>query len=87
MRELLGAIVILLAVAFGVDAITLKAYNGNVDFDHMSHRKNFGCADCHEGPPRYTERTKESAHKLCFGCHKKMGAGPVVHCSDCHKSP
>ena len=87
MRELLGAVAILLSVAFAADAINLKAYNGNVDFDHMAHRKNFGCTDCHEGPPRHFEMTKESAHKLCLGCHKKAGAGPVVHCSDCHKAP
>jgi len=86
MRELLGAVAVLLTFAFTASAINLKAYNGNIEFDHMGHRKNFACTDCHEGPPRHFEMTKESAHKLCLGCHKKVGAGPLVHCSECHKA-
>jgi hypothetical protein len=86
MREILGAVAVLLTFALTANAINLKAYNGNIEFDHMGHRKNFACTDCHEGPPRHFEMTKESAHKLCLGCHKKVGAGPLVHCSDCHKA-
>ncbi len=86
MREILGAVAVLLTFTFTANAINLKAYNGNIEFDHMGHRKNFACTDCHEGPPRHFDMTKESAHKLCLGCHKKVGAGPLAHCSDCHKA-
>ena len=37
MRELLGAVAVLLTFAFTASAINLKAYNGNIEFDHMEH--------------------------------------------------
>jgi hypothetical protein len=66
-------------------ANTIRAYNGNIPFDHKMHRSLFKCADCHEGAPRYFELNKQTGHKLCIGCHKKQGAGPAVNCSGCHK--
>ncbi|ACM20323.2 cytochrome c, 3 heme-binding sites [Geotalea daltonii FRC-32] len=66
-------------------AYTFKAYNGDITFDHVNHRRNFTCGDCHNGPPRFIELDHDSAHKLCLGCHRKLGVGPLQHCSDCHK--
>lgn len=66
-------------------AFTYKAYNGDVPFDHRLHRNLFKCADCHEGPPQYFDLDHDSAHKLCLGCHKRVGKGPFKNCSGCHK--
>lgn len=62
----------------------LKAYNGDVDFNHSKHMGMYECKNCHEGAPRAFGITKETAHPLCIGCHKKEGMGPTRHCSECH---
>lgn len=62
----------------------LKAKNGNVTFNHKSHAK-VDCKTCHtKGEPGKMELDKDSAHKLCMGCHKEKGAGPTK-CGECHK--
>lgn len=66
------------------EAKVFKAYNGDVDFNHSKHMGLYPCKDCHEGPPRSFGLDKQSAHKLCIGCHKKEGAGPTNRCSQCH---
>ena len=86
MKKTMVMMIMVLACAAAAEAAyTFKAYNGDVTFDHVGHRKNFTCSDCHNGPPKFIELDHDSAHKLCLGCHKKMGMGPLRHCSDCHK--
>lgn len=70
------------ACAYGMK---FQAYNGDVEFDHRFHRLKFDCKDCHDGPPQHFELDHESGHKLCIGCHRREKAGPIKHCSDCHK--
>lgn len=77
---------LLLGVAVTAEALTMRAYNGDVNFDHTVHKKMFACKDCHPGgAPRRMELDKAAAHKLCFDCHIASKAGPVKNCSDCHK--
>lgn len=75
----------LLLLAGTANAKILKAYNGDVNFDHSKHMGMYECKNCHEGAPRAFGINKEIAHKLCIGCHKKEGSGPTRHCSECHK--
>lgn len=84
MRTAAPILMIILAASTAWGAV-IKAYNGNVPFDHKMHRSLFKCSECHEGSPRYLELDKQSAHKLCIGCHKREKRGPSVHCSDCHR--
>jgi Cytochrome c7 and related cytochrome c len=83
-KYIIAAVLVICAASVG-SANTIRAYNGNIPFDHKAHRSMFKCADCHDGAPRYFELNKQSGHKLCIGCHKKQGAGPAVNCSGCHK--
>lgn len=85
MKKYIAAIFLLACTASLASANIIKAYNGDIPFDHKAHRSMFKCADCHEGAPRYVELNKQSGHKLCIGCHKKQGAGPAVNCSGCHR--
>ncbi|ABQ25504.1 hypothetical protein [Geotalea uraniireducens] len=86
MKKTILLLLIILSYAFVAQAAyVFKAYNGDVTFNHIEHRRNFTCGDCHNGPPRFIELDHDSAHKLCLGCHKKLGAGPLRHCGDCHK--
>jgi hypothetical protein len=63
---------------------TLEAKNGNVTFNHKSHAA-VECKTCHtSGTPGKMDLDKDSAHKLCKGCHESKGAGPTK-CGDCHK--
>ena len=84
-KYLLTLALVASSVSIASAANVIKAYNGNIPFDHKAHRAMFKCADCHEGSPRYIELNKQSGHKLCIGCHKKQGAGPSVNCSGCHR--
>jgi hypothetical protein len=84
MKKLVLAGALILALAPLAEGKILKAYNGDVDFDHSKHMGMFECKSCHDGPPKPFGINKEIAHKLCIGCHKKEGAGPVRHCSECH---
>lgn len=85
MKIVYCCLLLLLGLTTIASANVIKAYNGNIPFDHKMHRSMFKCSDCHEGAPRYFELNKQSGHKLCIGCHKKQGAGPSVNCSGCHK--
>jgi hypothetical protein len=78
-------LLILLLLPLLAMAFTYPAYNGEVEFDHVWHRKNFVCGDCHDGPPRKMNLEHDSAHKFCMGCHRKLYSGPLQHCNDCHK--
>lgn len=67
------------------DSVTLEAKNGNVTFSHKGHSEKMECAACHgAGEPAKLELDKDSAHKLCTGCHKEKAAGPTK-CGECHK--
>lgn len=65
--------------------MTLAAKNGEVSFNHKAHAADMGCVTCHGGgTPGKVALTKDSAHKLCKGCHEERKAGPVK-CLECHK--
>ena len=86
MKRLAGAALLCLLGAGAAGAAILKAYNGDVTFDHGLHMKSFECKECHEGGVTgKMGLNKEKAHKICLGCHKKVGAGPLKHCAECHK--
>ena len=84
MNRLIAALIMTLVLAATGEAKIFKAYNGDVNFNHSKHMGMYPCAECHEGPPRPFGIDKAKAHKLCLGCHKKEGAGPLRHCSECH---
>ena len=85
MKRLVLALLFLLNLATVAQGKIFKAYNGNVYFDHSKHMGMFECKNCHDGPPRpFPVMNKAVAHKLCIGCHKEQGTGPVRHCSECH---
>ncbi|GAB4302980.1 MAG: hypothetical protein Fur0034_18350 [Desulfuromonadia bacterium] len=85
MRQIALILIFLATITTTASAVVIRAYNGNIPFDHKMHRSIFKCDSCHEGPPRYIELDKQKAHKLCIGCHKREKRGPSTHCSDCHK--
>lgn len=72
--------------------VVLPAKPGNVTFNHSKHISQPGvkCTNCHatmaggdiEGFGKTVN--KDTAHKLCWSCHKKEGKGPQK-CGDCHK--
>ncbi len=65
--------------------VTYKASYGLVTFDHAGHAGRLECSACHPtAPPVKIALDKESAHKLCKGCHQEKGAGPT-QCTGCHK--
>ena len=70
MKKLAITLVTLLAGATLAQGKILKAYNGDIDFDHSLHMGLFPCKECHEGAPRPFGINKQSGHKLCLGCHK-----------------
>jgi predicted CXXCH cytochrome family protein len=83
----LGYALLLTTLAVSLsEAKIFKAYNGDIDFNHSKHMGMYPCTECHEGPPRPFPGgiDKAKAHKLCLGCHKKEGAGPLRHCGECH---
>ncbi len=64
----------------------LPAKNGDVTFNHASH-KDVKCETCHEGGKggKLTLDQKK-AHGLCVECHKKEAkASAPTKCPDCHK--
>ncbi|KAF0221442.1 MAG: hypothetical protein FD174_580 [Geobacteraceae bacterium] len=75
-----------LGTAQAADDITLPAKNGNVTFTHKKHQESLkDCKVCHgEGTPGKLTLDKDSAHKLCKGCHETKKAGPT-RCGECHK--
>ena len=71
--------------AFAADVIDLPAKNGNVKFNHKAHGAQ-GCTKCHADAKggKIEGFAKDSAHKLCKGCHEEMKKGPTK-CGECHK--
>jgi opacity protein-like surface antigen len=88
MQKLLcAALLVTLAApsALATDIVTFKAKNGNVTFNHGKHSEQFACKACHEKtPPGKMALSKETAHKLCQGCHQTKGRGPT-QCGQCHR--
>jgi Cytochrome c7 and related cytochrome c len=84
MKRVIFALLLTVITASLTNAKIFKAYNGDIDFNHSKHMGLYPCTECHEGPPRQFGLNKEKAHKLCLGCHKKEGAGPLRHCGECH---
>jgi predicted CXXCH cytochrome family protein len=72
--------------ALAADTITLPAKNGDITFNHKKHQDTLkDCKACHEKAPGKIEGFgKDSAHKLCKGCHEEKKAGPTK-CGECHK--
>jgi hypothetical protein len=65
--------------------VVFQTKMGDVTFPHQSHSERIECKVCHgEGTPGKFPLDKDSAHKLCRGCHEEKGAGPTK-CPDCHK--
>jgi predicted CXXCH cytochrome family protein len=70
--------------AHGPETIVLTAKNGNVTFSHAKHAARVECSTCHgPGTPGAIGLDRDSAHKLCRGCHEEQKAGPVK-CAECH---
>lgn len=84
MKRVIYALFLTVIMVSLAEAKIFKAYNGDVDFNHSKHMGLYPCTECHEGAPRPFGINKEKAHKLCLGCHKKEGAGPLRHCGECH---
>ena len=73
------------SVAVAGDTRTVQSITGNVTFNHKVHGETAGCKACHtEATPAKLTLNKDSAHKLCKGCHDTKKAGPTK-CFDCHK--
>ncbi len=88
MKKLLAIVLMVLfvaSVAVAVEMVTMKAKTGDVTFNHKVHGEKNECKTCHgEGTPGKLTLGKDSAHKLCKGCHDTKKAGPTK-CFDCHK--
>lgn len=68
----------------GPGKVVYPASLGKVTFDHASHARRGECGACHDSkPPKKIALTKDTAHRLCKGCHEKQAAGPVK-CTACH---
>jgi DnaJ-class molecular chaperone len=63
----------------------LAAKQGNVTFNHTSH-KEVACEKCHGAgePKALGKMEKDKAHALCQTCHKENKKGPAK-CAECHK--
>lgn len=86
---ILAAVTFVAATAFSAvaaDVVKYDAKNGAVTFNHKAHQEllNKECAKCHEGTPAKIEINKDTAHKLCKGCHETSKMGPTK-CNECHK--
>jgi len=85
---LLGAILVVFSASSSpaADCIVLPAKMGAVNFNHKKHQELLkDCKLCHDKAPGKIEGFgKDSAHKLCKGCHEAKGAGPTG-CKECHK--
>ncbi len=89
MKKIAVFVVMVLFVAAGTavaaDMMTIKAKTGDVTFNHKVHGDTATCKACHgEGTPGKLKLGKDSAHKMCKGCHDSKKAGPTK-CFDCHK--
>jgi predicted CXXCH cytochrome family protein len=83
------AALLVAGAAFAADApaaaISLPAKNGNVSFEHKTH-KTVKCEGCHADAKggKIEGLGKDKAHATCVECHKKEAKGPTK-CTDCHK--
>ena len=89
MKKVLAVVFMVLfavaSAAVAADMMTLKSKLGAVTFNHKVHGETAGCKSCHpEATPGKLTLGKDSAHKLCKGCHEMKKAGPTK-CGDCHK--
>jgi hypothetical protein len=88
MKKVLAVVLMVFFIA-GVagavaEMVTMKSKTGEVTFSHKFHGDSLGCKACHgEGKPGKLTLGKDSAHKLCKGCHETKKAGPTK-CFDCH---
>jgi len=87
-----GALLIFCAgTALAADVITFPAKNGDVKFEHKKHQELMkkDCKVCHVKKIGKMEGFgKDTAHKLCWDCHKSKskGKGPIPpKCTGCHK--
>jgi len=62
--------------------------NGEVVFNHATH-KDVKCETCHgNATGGKIEFTKESGHKACMDCHKtNKDKGAPITCKACHSGP
>jgi DnaJ-class molecular chaperone len=55
---------------------------------HGPEKEQPTCATCHGAPLDFTKVTRprllSAYHRMCMGCHKSMGIGPVT-CTKCHE--
>ena len=86
----IAAVFVLAAPAFAAppETLTFETKNGKVAFSHKAHGEKLGgdCTKCHatKAGGKIEGFSKDSAHKLCQGCHKDGGKGPTK-CAECHK--
>lgn len=67
------------------EIVTMKAKNGDVKFNHTKHKASGDCKVCHgDKAPGKLDLDKDTAHKVCKGCHETKKAGPTK-CGECHK--
>jgi len=85
------AVFVLAAPAFAAEppaTLTFETKNGKVAFSHKAHADKLAgdCTKCHAAKAggKIAGFSKDSAHKLCQGCHKDGGKGPTK-CAECHK--
>lgn len=74
-----------LAAAAPAEPVKLPNKNGEVVFNHATH-KDVKCATCHGNDTGgKIELTKESGHKMCQDCHKaNKDKGAKITCKSCH---
>ncbi|HET6421421.1 MAG TPA: cytochrome c7 [Geobacteraceae bacterium] len=89
MKKLVAAVMLLLScagISFAADVITFPAKMGDVKFPHKMHQQMVkDCKVCHTRKIGTIDNFgKDTAHKMCWDCHKAKGKGPVA-CKDCHK--
>jgi len=55
---------------------------------HGPKRENPKCGTCHGAPQDFQRLAKprlvSAYHRMCIGCHRSMGIGPVT-CNECHE--
>lgn len=84
------------AVAAAQPQIVYEARNGNVTFDHVSHKEKGDCVSCHhtgsydscrschDGAKASSGKDPRGAfHAFCIDCHKEAGMRGT--CNECHK--
>ena len=68
------------------EKVEIKNKKGKVTLPHRAHGKMLGCVVCHgDQKPGAMELGMAKGHKLCKGCHRDKGKGPVSKCNGCHE--